>query len=74
MTYEGDAGRASSGSDAEVPDEVVEAAQVEGEVAEDRRKTRPGWLNRFVWDTLWKVVAVGFVVAVGLVVGGHPQK
>ena len=50
MTYEGDAGRASSGGDAEVPDEVVEAAQVDGEVTEDRRETRPGWLNRFVWD------------------------
>ena len=73
MTYEGDAGRASSGSDAEVPDEVVEAAQVEAEVAEDRRETRPGWLNRFVWDTLWKVVAVGFVVAVGLVIGSRVQ-
>jgi hypothetical protein len=69
MTYEGDAGRASSGGDAE----VVEAAQVEGEVAEDRMETRPGWLNRFVWDTLWKVVAVGFVVAVGLVIGSRVQ-
>ena len=69
MTYEGDAGRASSGGDAE----VVEAAQVDGEVAEDRRETRPGWLNRFVWDTLWKVVAVGFVVAVGLVIGSRVQ-
>jgi hypothetical protein len=73
MTTAGDAGGASSGRDADVPDEVVEAAQVEAEVAEDTRGTKPGWLNRFVWDTLWKVVGVGLIVAIGLVVASRAQ-
>ena len=42
------------------------------------RSPRTGWRRGRVgstgsWDTLWKVVAVGFVVAVGLVIGSRVQ-
>ena len=38
-----------------------------------KKEDKPGWLNRFVWDTLWKVVAVGLAVAVGLVLAFRAQ-
>jgi len=68
-----DAGRRRPGSDAEVPDEILEAAETQAAVAEAKKEDKPGWLNRFVWDTLWKVVAVGLAVAVGLVVAFRAQ-
>lgn len=37
-----------------VPDEVDAAGAHE----QDPRSEKPGWIDRFVWQTLWKVVAV----------------
>jgi predicted PurR-regulated permease PerM len=49
------------------PAEVVAAAQ-QREAERDERTQKPEWVDRFVWESLWKVVATGVVVAVGLVV------
>lgn len=42
------------------PDEVDAAAADE----QDARTEKPGWIDRFVWQTLWKVVAVGLATTV----------
>jgi len=70
MTTTDDTGEGSSAV-AEVPDAVAEAALTRAEAAES--KTKPGWLDRFVWNSLWKVVGVGLIVAVGLVVAFRVQ-
>jgi len=70
MTTTDDTGEGSFAV-AEVPDAVAEAALARAEAAES--KTKPGWLDRFVWNALWKVVGVGLIVAVGLVVAFRVQ-
>ena len=70
MTTTDDTGEGSFAV-AEVPDAVAEAALARAEAAES--KTKPGWLDRFVWNSLWKVVGVGLIVAVGLVVAFRVQ-
>ena len=67
MTTTDDPGGAGS----EVPDAVAEAALAKAEAAETEKK--PGWLDHFVWDSLWKVVGVGLLVGVGLVVAFRAQ-
>ena len=70
MTTTDDTGEGSFAV-AEVPDAVAEATLARAEAAES--KTKPGWLDRFVWNSLWKVVGVGLIVAVGLVVAFRVQ-
>lgn len=70
MTTTDDTGEGSFAV-AEVPDAVAEAALARAEAAGS--KTKPGWLDRFVWNALWKVVGVGLIVAVGLVVAFRVQ-
>jgi len=70
MTTTDDTGGGSSAV-AEVPDAVAEAALVRAQAAETEDK--PGWLDRFVWDSLWKVVGLGLIVAIGLVVAFRAQ-
>ncbi|WP_297083151.1 AI-2E family transporter [uncultured Demequina sp.] len=48
------------------PTEIARAAQA---AVDDREDTSaPAWLNRFVWTALWKLVAVGLLVALGVAI------
>jgi predicted PurR-regulated permease PerM len=49
------------------PAEVVAAAQ-QREAERSERPQKPEWVDRFVWESLWKVVATGILVAIGVVV------
>lgn len=51
----------SDASGSEVPADVVAAAQV-GAQETQTRPSEPAWLGRWVWQSLWKVVAVGLAV------------
>lgn len=66
-----DDSRGGSSAVAKVPDDVAEAALARAQAVESDDK--PGWLDRFVWDSLWKVVGAGLLVAVGLVVAFRAQ-
>ena len=48
------------------PTDIARAAQVAAEDREDA--SVPAWLNRFVWTALWKLVAVGLLVALGVAI------
>jgi predicted PurR-regulated permease PerM len=48
-----------------IPDHVVAAAQVGAADAETRTKA-PGWINKWVWQSLWKAVVVGLATAIML--------
>lgn len=48
-----------------VPPGVAEAAQARREEREDK-PSAPAWAHRFVWQSLWKLVVVGVVAAVGI--------
>lgn len=47
------------------PPEIVEAARADS--ARDRASQRPAWVDLFVWNTLWKMVAVGILTAAAIV-------
>lgn len=49
-----------------VPDQIAEAARVEADAAQ-AAEPKPAWVDRWVWQSLWKVVAVGFAVALLLI-------
>ncbi len=49
------------------PADVVAAAQ-QREAEREERPQKPEWVDRFVWESLWKVVATGVLVAIGVVV------
>ncbi|GIG53679.1 AI-2E family transporter [Demequina activiva] len=51
----------------DVPSGVAEAALARREVRADA-PAAPAWVHRFVWQSLWKLVVVGAVAAVGVVV------
>ncbi len=58
-TNQGDDGlqRASIKNEEAMPDSVREAAQIEAETREEGTQ-KPPWLDKFVWQSLWKVFAV----------------
>ncbi|MGA7688329.1 MAG: hypothetical protein WCA29_03770, partial [Jiangellales bacterium] len=56
------------GSSAEVPAHVVDAARANAAVSAPPAPQKPRWVDRFVWGSLWKVVAVVLAATVLLVV------
>jgi len=60
-------------ADVAVPDDVVAAAQADAGTPAESRTGRPAWANKFVWASLWKVVAVGLVLTVSLMVVWRTQ-
>jgi predicted PurR-regulated permease PerM len=53
-----------------VPDDVTAAAKA---AATSSGTGRPRWVNQFVWDSLWKVVSVTLLVALGLAIVWRTQ-
>lgn len=60
------------GSVAGVPPEVLEAA-AEHEADQSQQVQAPEWLDRFIWASLWKVVAVVAAVALTIIVATKAQ-
>ena len=71
MTTKDDDSIASMAGGAEVPASVAEAAAQQAEQA--GQSPKPHWVDRFVWSSLWKVVAVGLAVTVLMVVAFRAQ-
>jgi predicted PurR-regulated permease PerM len=57
-------------SGAGVSDEVVAAAAHE----QHDRSEKPDWIDRFVWQSLWKVVVVGLAVAILVWAAGQMRQ
>ena len=55
----------------EVPEAVAEAALARADAAET--ETKPGWLDKFVWSSLLKVIAVGLGAFVFIVIAFRAQ-
>jgi predicted PurR-regulated permease PerM len=73
-----DVGEAREDSDrsafegAEVPEDVVAAEQLR-QASKSEGPSRPTWADKFVWDSLWKVVSVVAISALVLVIGFRTQ-
>jgi hypothetical protein len=59
----------SGGPRGTVRADVPATAETKAEAGE----RKPAWLDRFVWDALWKVVAVAFAVTVLLTLASRAQ-
>ena len=57
-----------AGAQVVVPDDVAAAAKADVDAPVQSRTGRPAWVDKFVWTSLWKVVAVSLVVAAGLLI------
>lgn len=62
-------GTESGGPRGTVRADVPATAETKAEAGE----RKPAWLDRFVWDALWKVVAVAFAVTVLLTLASRAQ-
>ena len=62
-----------AGADVAVPDDVAAAAQATVDAPADSTTGRPRWVNKFVWEALWKAVVVGLAVTVGLMMVWRTQ-
>ena len=71
-----DGGKAAdNGNDAShgMPDHVVAAAQVGAAEAQTQDK-RPDWINKWVWQSLWKAVVVALATALMLLLAFRTQS
>jgi len=59
--------------DVVVPDDVVSAAQANADTPAESKTGRPAWANRFVWESLWKVVAVALLTTASLMIVWRTQ-
>jgi len=59
--------------DVVVPDDVVSAAQANAGTPAESKTGRPAWANQFVWQTLWKVVAVALLTTASLMIVWRTQ-
>ncbi len=50
-----------------MPSDVAEAAEAH-EAERTLRGGRPDWVDRFVWESLWKAVTVGVLTTIGVIV------
>ncbi len=57
-----------AGAQVAVPDDVAAAARADVDAPLQSRSGRPAWADKFVWTSLWKVVAVSLAVAVSLLI------
>jgi predicted PurR-regulated permease PerM len=66
---------ADNGDDATngMPDHVVAAAQV-GAAQVQKQDMRPDWINKWVWQSLWKAVVVGLATAIMLLLAFRMQS
>lgn len=62
-----------AGAQVDVPDDVAEAAQAVVDAPAESTTGRPRWVNKFVWESLWKVVIVGLATAAGLMIVWRTQ-
>jgi predicted PurR-regulated permease PerM len=64
----------SSATDHEIPEPVIAAALATSSTHRDANApAAPAWLGRFVWQTLWKIAAVGLLVS-GMLYAGYQAK
>jgi predicted PurR-regulated permease PerM len=55
-----------------VPDHVVAAAQI-GAADAAKQDKKPAWINKWVWQSLWKAVVVGLATALMLLLAFRTQ-
>ena len=56
-----------------IPDHVIAAAQV-GAADAQKQDKRPPWINKWVWQSLWKAVVVGLATAIMLLLAFRMQS